>query len=225
MLEADIGEIKVTNVLYSPSIKRNLLSVGSLADIGKVIVFTKKHVYMLDSLIKGNILARGHRDNSNGLYYFGDIVLTKDQTNYVSTSSFTNQANYILVEEQAKQWHRRFGHLSYKGLYHLVKEDQIEGMPSIPNAQEICETCLARKQHRHRAPKESASRANNVNDLVHADLMGPMKTKSLNGSRYVAVFTDDMSRKSFVYFLRSKDEALKKFKLYVARTKQKLVEK
>ena len=95
-------------------------------------------------------------------------------------------------------------------------------MLQIENIQDICETCMLRKQQRHQAPKEFDNTTNNVNDLVHADLIGPMKIKFLSGYRYVVVFTDDMNRKSFVYFKRSKDEALAKFKLCVARTEIKI---
>jgi len=47
--------------------------------------------------------------------------------------------------------------------------------------------------------------------------MRPMKTNSLSESRYVVVFTHDLSRKSFVYFMRTKVETLEKFKIFNAR--------
>jgi len=96
LLKSDVGEMKVTNVLYSPSIKQNLLSMGSLANTGKVIVFTNTNVYMLDNLVRRNILARGHRDPNNGLYYFGDIVVENNQVNQlheISTEDNNNSTN------------------------------------------------------------------------------------------------------------------------------------
>ena len=60
--------MKITNVFYFPSIKWNLSCVESIADTGKVIDFTYKHMYMLDNLVRRNVLARGYRDNNNGLY-------------------------------------------------------------------------------------------------------------------------------------------------------------
>jgi transposase InsO family protein len=47
--------------------------------------------------------------------------------------------------------------------------------------------------------------------LIHADLVGPLPTTSLQGSRYFVVFTDDHSRKSWVFFLKSKAETFSKF--------------
>ena len=48
--------------------------------------------------------------------------------------------------------------------------------------------------------------------LVHADICEPMQTQSLGGSRYFITFTDDYSRYCSTYFLKSKSEALEKFK-------------
>ena len=51
-------------------------------------------------------------------------------------------------------------------------------------------------------------------ELVHSDLVGPLPVKSLNGSRYICVFTDDYSRKSWTYFLKTKGEAYEKFRAF-----------
>ena len=44
------------------------------------------------------------------------------------------------------------------------------------------------------------------------DLMGPMRTKSRGGKRYVLVVVDDFSRYSFVSFLKEKLEAIEHLK-------------
>lgn len=56
-------EIKVTNVFYSPSIKQNLISVGSLIDTGKVVMFIASHVYILDNMFRGEVIALRERVN------------------------------------------------------------------------------------------------------------------------------------------------------------------
>nr|GEX63812.1 Gag-Pol polyprotein [Tanacetum cinerariifolium] len=43
--------------------------------------------------------------------------------------------------------------------------------------------------------------------LLHMDLCGPMRIKSINGRKYILVIVDDYSRFTWVKFLRSKDEA------------------
>ena len=39
------------------------------------------------------------------------------------------------------------------------------------------------------------------------DLCGPMRVQTINGKRYILVIVDDYSRWTWVYFLRSKDQA------------------
>ena len=53
-------------------------------------------------------------------------------------------------------------------------------------------------------------------DLVFTDILGPMPTTSLGGNRYAISFTDSYSRYSAVYFLKSKEECLDKFKVFCA---------
>nr|GFC30627.1 ribonuclease H-like domain-containing protein [Tanacetum cinerariifolium] len=43
--------------------------------------------------------------------------------------------------------------------------------------------------------------------LLHMDLCGPMRVKSINGKRYVLAVDDDYSWYTWVFFLHSKDEA------------------
>ena len=54
--------------------------------------------------------------------------------------------------------------------------------------------------------------------LVHADICGPIKPISNGKKRYLITFTDDFTRKTWVYFLMEKSEALaifKSFKIHV----------
>ena len=41
-------------------------------------------------------------------------------------------------------------------------------------------------------------------ELLHVDLMGPTRTESLGGKRYIMVIVDDFSRYTWVEFLREK---------------------
>ncbi|GJS44561.1 putative ribonuclease H-like domain-containing protein [Tanacetum coccineum] len=45
-------------------------------------------------------------------------------------------------------------------------------------------------------------------ELLYMDLCGPMRVASINGKKYILVIVDDYSRYTWVYFLRTKDEAL-----------------
>ena len=84
-------------------------------------------------------------------------------------------------------------------------------LPKLTHEKKICRCCLAGRQHRERFSKFSENRAIRPGQRIHTDLMGPMQVKSLGGSRYALVFTDDFSRKSWVYFLKHKGETMTKF--------------
>lgn len=47
-------------------------------------------------------------------------------------------------------------------------------------------------------------------------MCGPMSTKSLSGAEYFVTFIDDHSRKTWTYFLKTKDEVFNRFKEFKA---------
>eukprot|EP00253_Pinus_taeda_P031770 PITA_31770 len=62
----------------------------------------------------------------------------------------------------------------------------------------------------------SDSRANGVLGLIHSDICGPMSTRALSGGEYFVTFIDDHSRKTWIYFLKTKDEVFDWFKDFKA---------
>ncbi|GKC14182.1 retrovirus-related pol polyprotein from transposon TNT 1-94 [Tanacetum coccineum] len=51
--------------------------------------------------------------------------------------------------------------------------------------------------------------------LLHMDLCGPIRVKSINEKRYVLVIVDDYSRYTWVHFLRSKYETPEEIKTFL----------
>ncbi len=69
----------------------------------------------------------------------------------------------------------------------------------------FCETCIGGKQHR--TPFNSSKRQSKETlELVHSDVCGKISEKSLGGGQYFLTFTDDKSRYSWVYILKTKDQ-------------------
>ena len=62
------------------------------------------------------------------------------------------------------------------------------------------------------------SRLTRVLALIHSNLCGPMSYVSLRGFEYYVTFIDDHSRKTLIYFLRSKKsaEVLQRFQEFKA---------
>ena len=54
----------------------------------------------------------------------------------------------------------------------------------------------------------------NISDLTVTNIWGPAQTTAIGGESYFITFTDGKSRHTIIYFMKKKDEALAKFKLY-----------
>ena len=54
-------------------------------------------------------------------------------------------------------------------------------------------------------------------ELLHVDLMGPTRTESLGGKRYIMIIIDDFSRYTWVEFLREKSKACEKLETFCKR--------
>jgi hypothetical protein len=53
-------------------------------------------------------------------------------------------------------------------------------------------------------------------DLIHSDVWGPMRVRSLGGSLYYVIFIGDYSRNTLLYLLKTKDEVFNKFQEFKA---------
>ena len=56
------------------------------------------------------------------------------------------------------------------------------------------------------------SKAKGILDVIHSDICAPIQTTSLSGYSYYASFIDDYSIKTWIYFLKKKDEVFERFK-------------
>jgi hypothetical protein len=69
----------------------------------------------------------------------------------------------------------------------------------------ICTGCETGKSTQKPFPG-STKKSDQILQIIHSDLAGPMQTKSLQGSQYIATFIDDYSHHAVVYYLKSKDQ-------------------
>ncbi|CAL8156614.1 unnamed protein product [Prunus armeniaca] len=89
----------------------------------------------------------------------------------------------------------------------------VTGLPQITCPTEVC---VVGKQHRETFSKGKAWRARRPLELVRSDICGPITPASNAGKRYFITFIDDYSRKTWVYFLQEKLEALNACKQFKA---------
>ena len=59
-------------------------------------------------------------------------------------------------------------------------------------------------------------RAQELLELVHTDVCGPMSTQARRGYEYFITFTDDYSRYGYVYLMKQKSETFEKLKEFKA---------
>lgn len=118
--------------------------------------------------------------------------------------------------EDVKLWHARLGHVNYQAMELMCKHKMVTGLPRIVQPKEVCSGCLLSKQTRKPFPSQAKYSASKVLELVHGDLCGPIAPETATGKRYFFLLVDDFSRVMWVYFLKTKDEALRAFKNFRA---------
>jgi hypothetical protein len=78
-----------------------------------------------------------------------------------------------------------------------------------------CRGCALGKNSKGYFPS-SDNRSKGILDLVHSDVCGPMTIASLGGFLYYVIFIDDFSRKTWIFFMKTKDEVFNRFQEFRA---------
>ncbi|GJT01218.1 putative ribonuclease H-like domain-containing protein [Tanacetum coccineum] len=104
----------------------------------------------------------------------------------------------------------------FKNINKLVKENLVRDLPlkRFENDQ-TCVACLKGKQHRASCKTKAFSPITKPLFMLHMDLFGPTFVSSLMHKKYCLVVTDDYSRFSWVFFLRTKDETSEILKNFI----------
>jgi hypothetical protein len=199
------GEIKtMTNVLYVPGVRRNLLSVGCVTDDGYSVKFYRnkcliKHRQTRIVVCKGSRLKRG-------LYKLNfEPVTPIIESHTIETKA--RQLSKVLL------WHRRLGHLNFDALHQLSQHKIVKGLPKLARINHICEVCHEGKQARKKI-SPSTTESTEVLQLIHSDVCGPFRTSSYTGAKYFVSFIDDYSRKTWVYLIKTKDAVYDEFRKF-----------
>lgn len=125
---------------------------------------------------------------------------------------------YLSFVDDMHLWHERLGHVNFQSFNNLQKHQLVANLPKFGVNNTVCEVCQLGKQCRLPFPPVAAWRASEKHQLVHTDICGPMKNPSLNDSRYFILFIDDLSRFSWIYFMKKKSEVTDvfwKFKAWI----------
>lgn len=170
----------IEEVLYSPEVLYNLLSVNRIQQAGMVIVFDNVgvHIYKENKCIMSGTIY-------NNLYKMSFKI------NLQKALNLRNDCNLYDL------WHKRLGHLNkqkFMNLKKLVDDHSIIDKIVVPTA-ELCEPCIIGKQSRlpFAKLKKKKKKLNNNRPLfiVHTDVCGPITPPTIDDKNYFVNFIDD----------------------------------
>ncbi|XP_052724120.1 uncharacterized protein LOC128193958 [Vigna angularis] len=143
------------DVLYVPTMKSNLLSLGQLLEKGYTMSMHQKHIEVFDSKQRPVIKA----------------PLARNRTFKVNLNATAIQClSSLNHEEERWLWHFRYGHLNFKSLSQLKGKELVKGVPLIIVPDRICESCVVGKQPRRKFEKVAPRRSKQSLDVIHSDI-------------------------------------------------------
>jgi len=108
------------------------------------------------------------------------------------------------------------GHLSIKQMQKLNEENKLEGLTKQDFNQSLnCDICEKGKKANKKFKKSNKLvNTKEKGETIHTDICGPITPTTYGGNRYFISFIDDFTRKSWIYIIKSKDQAMKNLKNY-----------
>ncbi|GJV55523.1 putative ribonuclease H-like domain-containing protein [Tanacetum coccineum] len=196
-----MGNLDFQDVFFVKELQFNLFSVSQMCDKKNYDLFTDTACFVLSPNFKlpdeSQILLKIPRKNN---------MYSVDMKNIVPKESLTCLVAKATLDE-SMLWHRRLGHVNFKIINKLVKDNLVRGLPSkcFENDQTYV-ACLKGKQHKASCKSKVQNSITQPLFMLHMDLFDPTFMCSLMNKKYCLVVTDDYSRFTWVFFLASKDE-------------------
>nr|GEV42500.1 hypothetical protein [Tanacetum cinerariifolium] len=195
------GKLEFENVYFLKELKHNLFSVSQICDNKNSDLFTDSECLVLGKDFKlkddTNVLLRTPKQHNMYSIDLNNIVPYKNLTCLVAKASV----------DESILWHRRLGHLNFKTMNKLVRNNLVKCLPSkCFENDHTCVACLKGKQHKASCKTKLVESVSKPLHTLHMDLFGPTSVSCLNHKWYCLVVTDDFSRFTWTFFLTTKDE-------------------
>jgi hypothetical protein len=90
--------------------------------------------------------------------------------------------------DESELWHQQFGHLNFSNMFKIANKEVVKDLPKMKDSGKgVCGPCQQGKQTRTAHKKTSGILSSRNLELLHMDLMGPTRTSSLGGKKYILV--------------------------------------
>jgi 5'-3' exoribonuclease 2 len=110
-------------------------------------------------------------------------------------------------DDEAWHWHEHYGHLHFDALHKFAKNDMVHRLLVIKNVRQFYDTYVITKQRRAPFPTEAEYHAQELLELIHGDLYGPVTLVTPSSRRYFLLLVDDAILYMWVALLTTKDAA------------------
>jgi hypothetical protein len=180
--------ILLRDVLYVPSLKKNLISVSTIEERGYEVLFCDGQVLLFpkgSSITSAKVIGTRH----DKLY---KLMFQPASALYHTT----------INSDLCELWHKRMAHLHHRAL-RILREIVTAVSKFSTEHQELCKGCALGKYTKTAFPSND-SKAASIIDLIHSDVCDPMSFASLSGCLYYVIFIDDFSQKSWIFFMKTK---------------------
>lgn len=121
----------------------------------------------------------------------------------------------VAKNEESWFWHTNLGHVHFDLINKVMSKDLVVGLPKIKFLNDkLCDAGQKGKQTRVSFKPKNVVSTSRPLQLLHLDLFGPARTKSLGVSYYGLFIVDDYSRFTWTLFLSSKEAVILKTPLF-----------
>jgi hypothetical protein len=183
------------DVLYVPSLNKNLISVSTIEERSYEVLFRDGQMLLFpkgSSITSTKVIGTQHEKLYKLMFQPASALLHTTSSN-----------------DLCELWHRRMAHLHHGAL--RILREIVTGVPEFTiEHQELCKGCALEKYTKTFFPS-SDSRAASILDLIHSNVCGPVSFASLSGCLYYVIFIDDFSQKSWIFFMKTKGQVFNRF--------------
>jgi hypothetical protein len=172
----------LNDVAFVDWLRYNLLSVSQLCDADLSVLFHKSDLYVLD--LSGKHVC--------GISRIGNVFQADFSSAQSSLRCLISQSSSELWK-----WHRRLCHRRFNLLCRLSGLGLLRGLPLLKFESDlVCAPCLHGKMIAAFHSPINTVITEHPGQLLHLDIVGPSRVRSIGGKWYVLVIIDDYSHYS-----------------------------